>query len=31
MDEDEPKGVKGQFGFADLNPKSFIIVVKMQQ
>jgi len=23
MDEDAPKGVKGQFGFADLNPKVF--------
>ncbi len=31
MDEDRPKGVKGWFGFANLNPKVFIVVAKMQQ
>jgi len=31
MDEDATKGIKGQFGFADLNPKVFIVVTKMQK
>jgi hypothetical protein len=31
MDEDGSKGIKGRFGFADLNPKVFIVVAKMQQ
>jgi hypothetical protein len=31
MDEDKPKGVKGRSGFADLNPKVFIVVAKMQR
>jgi len=31
MDEDARKGIKGQFVFADLNPKVFIVVAKMQK
>ncbi len=31
MDEDKPKHVKERFRFADLNPKVFIVVTKMQQ
>jgi hypothetical protein len=27
--EDGPKGIRGWFGFADLNPKGFVIVTKM--
>jgi len=26
-----PKGVRGWFGFADLNPKGLVIVAKMRQ
>jgi hypothetical protein len=29
MDEDEPKGIEGQFGFVNLNFKGFAFVVKM--
>jgi hypothetical protein len=29
--EDGPKGIRGWFGFSDLNPKGFVIVAKMQQ
>lgn len=29
--EDETKDVKGQFGFVDLNPNFFVIIVKIQQ
>jgi len=27
--EDGPNGVRGWFGFAELNPKGFVIVAKM--
>jgi len=30
-DEDWPKGVEGRFGFANLNPKGFVVVAKMQR
>jgi hypothetical protein len=29
--EDGPKGVRGRFGFSDLNPNGFVIVAKMRQ
>jgi hypothetical protein len=29
MDEDEPKGIGGQFGFVNLNFKGFAFVIKM--
>jgi hypothetical protein len=30
MDEDGAKDVEGWFGFANLNPRGFVIVAKMQ-
>ncbi len=30
MDEDRPKDVEGRFGFANLNPRGFVIVAEMQ-
>jgi hypothetical protein len=31
ISEDGPKGVRGRFGFSNLNPKGFVIVAKMRQ